>query len=324
MRRLINSSIYNSQIMVNRLLNMMKHWLLQLLFVIAANAQEPYVVVLGTAQDGGYPQAGCNKTCCRAVWEKKLAFEAVSCIALVDPSTRQRWIFDATPDFKFQLEALKNITQNSSNELAGIFLTHAHIGHYTGLMDLGREVMGAKSVPVYAMPRMKTYLESNGPWSQLVQLENVRLQPLQEDILIELNGRLKVKAFRVPHRDEFSETVGFEIIGPQKRLVFIPDIDKWQKWNQSLEILVQNVDYALLDGTFYKDGEINRPMSEVPHPFVTETISLLKHLPISQKKKVHFIHLNHTNPLLQRTSPEYQEILKDGFQVTHTQQSFKL
>jgi pyrroloquinoline quinone biosynthesis protein B len=303
---------------------MIKYLLLQLLFIVAARAQEPYVVVLGTAQDGGYPQAGCNKACCRAVWAKKLEFQAVSCIALVDPSTGQRWIFDATPDFKTQLEALKNITQNSDNVLSGIFLTHAHIGHYTGLMDLGREVMGAKAVPVYAMPRMKTYLESNGPWSQLVQLENIKLKELQENIPLELNSRLKVRAFRVPHRDEFSETVGFEIISSQKRLVFIPDIDKWQKWTQSLENLVQNVDYALLDGTFYKEGEINRPMSEVPHPFVTETISLLKPLPISQRKKVYFIHLNHTNPLLQTSSGEYQEVLKEGFHVAYTSQYFKL
>ena len=303
---------------------MFRYWILHFLFAFTTYAQEPYVVVLGIAQDGGYPQAGCNKACCRAVWEKKLAFESVSCIALVDPSTGQRWIFDATPDFKIQLEALKHTTNNESNDLSGIFLTHAHIGHYTGLMDLGREVMGAKSVPVFVMPRMKEYLEKNGPWSQLVSIENVKLQPIQENGFVQLNSRLQVRAFRVPHRDEFSETVGYEIKSQGKRLVFIPDIDKWQKWSESLEGLVKSADYALLDGTFYKDGEINRPMCEVPHPFVTETMSLLDTLPISQKSKVHFIHLNHTNPLLQPTSEESRLIQKKGFQVARSLQIFRL
>jgi len=30
------------------------------------------------------------------------------------------------------------------------------MGHYTGLMHFGREVMGTNNLPVYAMPKMKT------------------------------------------------------------------------------------------------------------------------------------------------------------------------
>ena len=69
--------------------------------------------------------------------------------------------------------------------------------------------------------------------------------------------------FLVPHRDEFSETVGFEIKGENKTAVFIPDIDKWSKWNSDLKELIKRVDYAFLDATFYKNGEIpSRDMSE--------------------------------------------------------------
>ena len=299
-------------------------YLLSNLFFAKSFAQAPYLLVLGTAQDGGYPQAGCNKDCCRAVWEKKLAFQGVSCLALVEPQTGQRWLFDATPDFKEQLQALKSFTKDPSNQLAGIFLTHAHIGHYTGLMNLGREVMGAQQVGVYAMPRMKQFLETNGPWSQLTQIENIKIQPLQDSQIITLNEHLKVRPFRVPHRDEFSETVGFEIIGPHKKVIFLPDIDKWQKWSTSLKTVLEGVDFAFIDGTFYKDGEINRPMSEVPHPFVTETMSLLKELPPNQKAKVQFIHLNHTNPLLQKNSPEAQAVRKQGFGIAETGQRIEL
>lgn len=290
----------------------MKHFLF-LIFLSCCKvvAQNPYINVLGIAQDGGFPQANCQKECCKAVFEQKNARKFVSCIAVVDPISKQNWLFDATPDFTQQLHLLNNPEPKN----LGIFLTHAHIGHYTGLMYLGREAMGASQVKVYAMPKMKSFIEKNGPWSQLVALQNVDLQPIKEDSVIVLNERISVQAFRVPHRDEFSETVGYKIFTANKSLVFIPDIDKWQKWNQSLEEVIKSVDYAFLDGTFYKDGEINRPMSEVPHPFVTETMDLLKDLSTTEKAKVHFIHFNHTNPIMNIKSLENKEVRQKGFKV---------
>lgn len=285
-----------------------------------AMAQNPYIQVLGVAQDGGFPQANCQKECCKAVFEGKTARQFVSCIAVVDPISKQQWLFDATPDFTQQLHLLNNPTPKN----LGVFLTHAHIGHYTGIMYLGREAMGANQVKVYTMPKMKNFIEQNGPWSQLVTLRNIDLQPIKEDSVIVLNERISVQAFRVPHRDEFSETVGYKIITPNKSVVFIPDIDKWQKWNRSLAELVKSVDYAFLDGTFYKDGEINRPMSEVPHPFVTETMDLLKNLPAAQKTKVHFIHFNHTNPVMNAQSLENKEVKQKGFKVAFQGQKVEL
>ncbi|MEZ4905354.1 MAG: MBL fold metallo-hydrolase [Spirosomataceae bacterium] len=276
-------------------------------------AQSPYVLVLGVAQDGGYPQAGCKKECCRAVWELKIPHQSVSCIALVDPVSNEQWLFDATPSFTEQLHQLQTTTQNL--HLSGIFLTHAHIGHYTGLMSLGREVMGSQKIPVFAMPKMKIFLENNGPWNQLVNLKNIDIKPIDDKEVLVLNSRISVKPFRVPHRDEYSETVGFQIITQNKKLIFIPDIDKWQKWDQDLVSVVKENDVLLLDGTFYQDGEINRPMSEVPHPFVVETMDLLKNLSDKERSKVHFIHLNHTNPILRPHTKERNEVLKKEFNI---------
>jgi pyrroloquinoline quinone biosynthesis protein B len=289
----------------------------------ATYAQSPYIIVLGTAQDGGYPQAGCRKACCKAVWELKIPHQAVSCIALSDPDSHEKWIFDATPNFAEQLQILNTATKNT-NDINGVFLTHAHIGHYTGLMHLGREVMGANKIKVFAMPKMKAFLETNGPWSQLISLQNIDIQPLTENTKTTLNSRLHVLPFQVPHRDEFSETVGYQIIGPNKKVIFIPDIDKWQKWNQNLAEVVRANDVVLIDGTFYEDGEIARPMSEVPHPFITETMELLKSLPVKERKKVLFIHLNHTNPALQPQSKARQQVIKNGFGVAKQGQIINL
>ncbi len=298
-----------------------------IIFFIFANlevsAQKPYVLVLGTAQDGGFPQAGCKKECCRLVWQNKIPHEGVSSLALIDPISKQKWIFDATPDLPEQLHLLNN-HMGSSTPLDGIFLTHAHIGHYTGLMHLGREVMGSSKVKVFAMPKMKDFLENNGPWSQLVSIQNIEIRKIEEAEVIVLNERLKVIPFRVPHRDEFSETVGYKIMTKDKSLIFIPDIDKWQKWDKNLIDVVNENDVLLLDGTFYKDGEIARPMSEVPHPYITETVELLSDLPKNEKNKVKFIHLNHTNPILQPHSKERKDLKMKGFAWVETGQKIEL
>ncbi len=293
-----------------------------LIYTSIAFSQSPYVLVLGTAQDGGYPQAGCQKTCCQQVYVHKQAGQYVSSIALIDPASNEKWVFDATPDFSKQLYFLSQKT--SATLPTGIFLTHAHIGHYTGLMHLGREVIGASNVKVYAMPRMAEFLTKNGPWSQLVSLKNINLYPLQNDSILILNDRIRVQSVQVPHRDEFSETVGFKIITAQKTIVFIPDIDKWEKWSQRITDVVKASDYALIDGTFYQDGEINRPMRDVPHPFVTETIQLFDQASKIEKGKIYFIHLNHTNPLLKPTSPERKRVQQKGFHIATQGQIIQL
>ena len=287
--------------------------LLSLILTVAVCANRPYVLVLGTAQDAGAPQMGCMSEFCKKAWKKKKLRKMVSSIALVEPDSGKRWIFDATPDLPAQFQLIKEATSDYSNRLDGIFLTHAHIGHYTGLMYLGRESMGAKQIPVYAMPRMGEMLRENAPWSQLVGLENIKIYPLENKKALKPGLSVSVKPFLVPHRDEFSETVGYRIATDQKSLIFLPDIDKWSKWDVDLIELVNENDYLLLDGTFYEAGEIPRPMSEVPHPFVSETMERLKTLPQSQTSKVHFIHFNHSNPLQQGNKKKINEMKKKGF-----------
>jgi pyrroloquinoline quinone biosynthesis protein B len=280
----------------------------------------PFIVVLGIAQDGGVPHAGCDRKCCAAAWSDPKLRRRVVCLAIVDPQSQQRWIIEATPDFPAQLHALDEIAPRRADQpkpaLDGIFLTHGHIGHYAGLVHLGREVLGAKEVPVYAMPRMQAFLEGNGPWDQLVKLGNIAIRPLQADQALKLNDRLTVTPFLVPHRDEYAETVGYRIDGPARSIVFIPDIDKWEKWDRRIEEVVADCDVAYLDGTFFADGELpGRSMAEVPHPFIIESMRRFAPLPPGERAKVRFIHLNHTNPGLREGSEARGAIEQAGFAV---------
>ena len=285
----------------------------------AESPEPPFVVVLGIAQDGGYPQAGTKD---HPAWDDPSLRRRVSCLALVDPETGERWLFDATPDFKEQIRALDVIAPHAERPgLAGIFLTHAHVGHYAGLLHLGREVLGTTEVPVWAMPRMESFLRRNGPWSQLVDLRNIVLRPLQSGVTVRLNERLSVTPFEVPHRDEFSETVGYRIEGPQRSIFFLPDIDKWEEWDRengarAVERMIGSVDIAYLDGSFFADGEVpGRLMSEIPHPFVTESLERFGSLPSLERAKIRFIHLNRTNPAIVEDSPEQAAIRAAGLEL---------
>ena len=286
--------------------------------LVAAQAkanEEPFILVLGVAQDAGYPQAGCYEPRCVPAWEDASLKQAATSLAVVNPMVKQTILFEATPHLPEQLYALHKVAPSDEYQLSGVFLTHAHIGHYTGLMFFGHEVQGSKNVPVFAMPRMQEFLSSNGPWSQLVELENIQLKPLQHKRPQKLEDIL-VTPLLVPHRDEYSETVGYTIEGPSKTAVFIPDIDKWEKWDQSLIEMIESVDYALIDATFYGQGELpNRDMSQMPHPLVTDTMEKLESLSADEKNKVWFIHINHTNPLLNNNSDASKEVESKGFNV---------
>ena len=280
--------------------------------------------VLGTIQDGGIPHMGCNKVCCLKYFKNNTFRVGVSSLGISNLKNETNYLIDATPNINLQLKALIG-TSNPSEKLNGIFLTHAHMGHYSGLLNFGREAMNSKNIPLYLMPRFYNFIQDNGPWNQLVKLENVMLKRIYDREKITLGSNLSITPIQVPHRDEYSETVGFLIEGNTKSALYIPDIDKWEKWNNSIVELIKNVDYAFLDGTFYDEKEVNnRDISEIPHPFIIESLKLFNPLDKSEKNKIYFIHLNHTNPLLNSDSSEYNRVIREGFNVADPNMEFFL
>ncbi|MDA8016046.1 MAG: MBL fold metallo-hydrolase [Thermoanaerobaculia bacterium] len=304
-------------------------WCTISLLALGAASQERtqriYLVVLGIAQDGGVPQAGTKSA---PDWRPPEFRRLATSLALVDETEGRRFLFEATPDFREQLARLDALAPVPGTPgLDGIFLTHAHMGHYTGLIFLGHESMGARNVPVYAMPRMARYLRTNGPWSQLVGYQNIDLRELSTQRAVEL-GRVSVSAFPVPHRQEFSEVVGFRVDGPERSALFLPDIDSWDDWDAlgvRLEDQLRSVDIAFLDATFFADGEVpGRDMSGFPHPRIRDTMERLAPLPAEERAKVRLIHLNHTNPALVAGTPQRQELEAAGLRVAEEGEIFDL
>ena len=294
-----------------------------LIISISVNSQSEYIYILGNTQDAGLPHIGCQHPFCEDSFNVYEEHYTTS-IAVVNSDLKKYILFEATPDITFQLNNLK---QNIFDEFLlpeSIYITHAHIGHYSGLMYFGREALGAKDLIVRVLPRMSNFLQNNGPWSQLVDINNIKIKETNFGSSTKELANIHITPVQVPHRDEYSETAGYIIKGKNKKALFIPDIDKWEKWDRDLSQLAKEFDFLLIDATFYDSKEINRDISEIPHPLVTETMNLLIGLNKENRNKVYFIHMNHTNMMLDPNSELSKLITSKGFNIARLGQKLYL
>jgi pyrroloquinoline quinone biosynthesis protein B len=275
------------------------------------------LIVLGTAQDGGAPQIGHDDD---PGWSSPADRRFAASLGIVDHSGGKRWFIDATPDIREQLHRLNASfpPKDGQRALDGVFLTHAHIGHYTGLMFFGKEAMGARDLPVHALPRMSEFLTRNGPWSQLVALRNIVLMPMSAGAAVNI-ASVRITPVLVPHREEFSEVCGYRIEGPNRKVLFIPDIDRWEDWDAlgvRIEDEIARVDVAYLDGTFYSGSELpGRDMTKVPHPSIETSMRRFSTLSKSERQKIMFTHLNWSNPARFAESTARKDIERAGFGI---------
>ncbi len=285
--------------------------------LLALQSPGPEALVLGIAQDGGVPHAGCRQTLCVEARKDRSKKRLVASLGLLDPAGDKRFLIDATPDFGEQMERLGGLPD-------GILLTHAHIGHYLGLAQLGREVLGTRRVPIYCTPSMARFVRENRPWSRLVALENIVLVEVEPGKEFALTPSLHVTPLSVPHRDEDSDTVAFLVRGPSRKVLWLPDIDKWEKWDRRLEDLLADPSLtAFVDGTFFSADEIpGRSIADIPHPLVPGTVARTASI-ANARGRLFFVHLNHTNRLLWDAAA-VAEIERKGWSVAREGQRVSL
>lgn len=273
------------------------------------------VHVLGTAQDGGVPHPGCACPRCEGARRQPKLRRRVACIA-VEGATGSTFLVDATPDLREQVDALRAACPACDTFVDAIAISHAHIGHYLGLAFLGKEAMHAKRLPVYSTPKTAKFIQGNRPWAHLVERGEIDLKTLTPGSPLSFDGAM-IHAFLSPHRGEDTDTIGFEIHGPNKRLVYVSDADVLPA---AIVDRVRDADVALVDGTFYSRAELpHRDILEVKHPFVEESLKKLA----GARGQVYFTHLNHSNPLLDVDGPARKSLPK-GFAVAEEGMVFEL
>ena len=288
------------------------------------------VRVLGIAQDGGLPHAACRCNHCDAARKDPARSSGVASLAIIAPTAKKVYLVDATPDIREQLALLQDVRNAPVGKvdrapIDGVLLTHAHMGHYLGLAYLGFEAVSTKGVPVWASERMGDFLRQNGPWDQLVKLENILLKKAKAGKAISLSDGVRVIPFEVPHRAEYTDTLAFRIEGPTKRILYIPDTSPWEKWEKPMEHSLEGIDIALLDATFFSGAELpGRDLTKIGHPLIRDTMKRLEARVKAGKLEVYFIHLNHSNPALDPKSEAAAEIERRGFHVARVGQEFSL
>ncbi|MEC7725073.1 MAG: MBL fold metallo-hydrolase [Planctomycetota bacterium] len=285
----------------------------------AAPAADVELFVLGVAQDGGLPHLGCEKPCCVEA-RRTGRVEYPACLGVVDRrfAAPKLLMLEATPRIEEQVALLHRLAAVSGRGRApvdAVMVTHAHIGHYLGLALFGREVVGAKDLPVWCSPRFADYLRGHGPWKQLVELGQIDVRAFEVGAPFAPWPGVSVQALQVPHRDEFSDTMAYRISGPNRTALFVPDVDAWSKVPGLLDRLLDGVDVAYLDATFYDGSELpGRSLDEIPHPLMTRTMDRLQEQARARPGRLRFLHLNHTNPALHNAQLR-AEIAARGFAV---------
>ena len=266
------------------------------------------ILVLGSAQDAGVPQIGCDCSNCLSARKNPKQKLFGPSIAILDKEKQYCYLIDATPDIRDQLELVKSILPKVKTQekipISGIFLTHAHFGHVSGLWMLGKECIDAQDITVFCSSKMSDFLVNNHPFSHLLN-RNLDLFCMKKNHKYPIED-FWITSFPVPHRDEYADTVGY-IIERNKKLLYLPDLDYW---TDDLIKLVESVDIALIDGTFYSKDELPG-RNDVPHPPIKDTITLLDPL----KTEIYFTHFNHTNLILSEKGNERKEILRKGFKL---------
>jgi len=290
-----------------------------------------YALVLGSVQDAGFPQVGCYTDRCNEGRALQASGHGrfVSSLALVEPEAERFYLVDATPDITRQIDLISepSFRQRAAarRPFDGIFLTHAHIGHYAGLAVLGNEGMGMQRTPVYCTQAMADFLAANYPWRFLVEQGRIDLRPLALDRWHRIDPLLEVQLWKVPHRDEQADTVGFVFRGPDASLLFIPDINSWSRWERDVAAAVASVDVALLDGSFWSMDELpGRTVEEVPHPLMPQTMDALQGVADQGRTRIVLTHLNNSNPALDDGGPQQAEIARRGFVIAREEMIFPL
>ena len=277
----------------------------------------PTLTILGTAQDGGVPQAGCGCSNCNAAFENPERVRFPVSLGVMDNQGGMHLI-EATRALPEQLKIWADACRyDSPIRPNSVLLTHAHLGHIEGIGQFGKEAMGCRNLTLVASESVASILQEKKLMTPFVIADfgSQNLPKFQQ-------GGVVFDFIPVPHRDDTSDTHAILISGENKRVLFLPDLDDWEQtlksvgytnpneWFQSL-----GATHVLLDATFWNGEELSgRDMKDVPHPTVENSLVRLQEGGIGGPEII-LIHLNHTNPLNNPNSHQSRMVEDAGHSI---------
>ena len=285
-------------------------------------------IILGIAQDGGIPQASLSPLNWDAFQRGDVHYPVSLGVKTVDGSGH---LFDVTRSLSWQLALWQNKCEGTLKKISDVWISHSHLSHVDGLRQFGEASMGLKGVNIRCSKLFANEIKSNDWINQLIKNGTFILKTWDDQSEIILEEGFSVRPIRVPHRNIGSDTHCFLIKGISKALLYLSDHDNWDatldfvghetplQWFSSI-----GANIVLLDGTFWSLNELrDREQNDVPHPPVSETLKLIGDRK-SGDPEIFFLHLNHTNPLLDSKSNEFNELVTKGWNLAEEGQVIEL
>ncbi len=302
------------------------------------------VKVLGAGAGGGFPQWNCNTRLSRLAWDgdERVIPRTQSSIAV--SADGKRWVIvNASPDIRQQIRATEELQPRREGEarnspIAAVVLTNGDIDHVAGLLSLRER----QPFSVYATPRVLSVLKQNSVFRILApDVVSQLTLPLNDELEIADTG-IAVEAFPVhgkvalyledPSKEGFGtetgDTIGLKIGGPRSGTLFY--IPGCAKVDAELLARVNGADALLFDGTLFTDSEVidlgvlDKTGMRMGHVPITGEGGSLHAFDGARIAKKAFIHINTTNPILERGSEAENTVKAAGWEVSYDSMTFNV
>jgi pyrroloquinoline quinone biosynthesis protein B len=299
--------------------------------------------VLGSAAGGGFPQWNCNCPNCTGLRAGTLNAQArtQSSIAVTGRDEISSVLVNASPDILAQLQASPQLQPNRSirdTALAGIILVDGQVDHTTGLYML-RE--SNRPWPIWCTDSTYADLTQGNPvFGVLKHFCGVDRRRIDLDAEFRVDGVAGVTWRALPVASKpapYSPNRDAPVSGDNLALVITDDdsgrslvyapglaaIDP-RLWAAMIE-----ASCVMVDGTFWTDDEMiqlgvsrkhARDIGHLPQSGAGGMLEWLGRLPADTRKVL--IHINNTNPILDESSAQADElrqrhvdVARDGLEI---------
>ena len=278
------------------------------------------------------PQWNCNCPNCRAARKSRCFLSQSS--ALVSEDGKNWLLLNASPDLSFQFASFPQLSvsgrKSRGSPIEAVILTDGEIDHVAGLLSLREH----KSLRLVCTPAVKSLLsDSLGLLPALEKYTSIQLQAFPVRV-----AGIKITALELatdkapryaPRFRRSGSVVGLrlESIRSKRSCVYLPGLPAITK---ELDEWVSGCDCLLVDGTFWSDREMislglsqrtARDMGHVAIDGKDGSLAWLRRLDIPRKI---YTHINNSNPILRKGSPQRRAVERAGVEISHDQMAIRL
>jgi pyrroloquinoline quinone biosynthesis protein B len=295
------------------------------------------LVVLGSAAGGGFPQWNCLCRNCRALRAGDTRYQARSQSSIAVSGNGRDWLLiNASPDIREQLarcpELHPPISGVRGTPIRGVLLMDSQIDHSAGLLSLreGDPLRLYTTRMAYedlnhgfpVIPMLQHYCGVE--WTEIGLDQSEFGIPGIDDLgftAVPLTSKAPPYS---PHREapHPGDNIGLRIrdLRTGRSVFYAPGIghvdDALRRW-------MAEADCLLVEGTFWSEKEMadtgagHKSAADMGHLALVGRSGLLRVLDALEGPRKLLIHINNTNPILDESSPEREQLARHGVEVTH-------